>query len=187
MPKVIENVQETILQQSRHLLLESGYEAFTMRDAAQRCKIAVGTLYNYFSSKEKLAGSIMLEDWQEALILMQTACAHAQNLWEGMEALYRGVMDFSEPYRGIWAGCVFVGSQNPDYVRRHRKLVRQLADILAPLLERTKQERFPQAALFLSENILLCAGSSEMKFSSLQMMVQQLWKCPVNHPENIEL
>ena len=63
MPKRIENLQENILRQAKPLMLESGYEALAMRDVAARCGIAVGTLYNYFPSKEALAGGVMLEDW----------------------------------------------------------------------------------------------------------------------------
>lgn len=183
LPKVIENLRETILQQSRRLLLESGYEAFAMRDAAGRCGIAVGTLYRYFPSKEALAGSVMLEDWQDALARIGAECAAARSLGGGLEAVYRGVMRFSEPYRGVWAGCGSAGSRDPDYARRHRLLVRQLAAALAPLLEKEAGRFPPQTGLFLAENILICAGSSEMSFSSFQEIVRQLWKAPAGRAD----
>jgi AcrR family transcriptional regulator len=175
MPKVIENLQETILHKSKQLLLESGYEAFTMRDAASRCGIAVGTLYNYFPSKEALAAGVMLEDWRIVLSEMQSDCAAAKTLGEGLEVLYQGIVRFSKPYQGIWAGYGFSGSQNLEYARRHRMLVRQLAACLWPLLAKEKAAPLPQADLFLAENVLICAGSSEMDFAAFQAIAQRMW------------
>lgn len=176
MPKIIENLRETILQQSRQLLLESGYDAFTMRNAAQRCKIAVGTLYNYFSSKEELAGSILLEDWQAALAQIKKECDAAADWEEGLTAAYCGILRFCEPYRGLWEACGFAGFQNSEYARRHQKLARQLAASLRPLLEKTGFELPAQTDLFLAENILLCAGNSEMSFSAFQQIARHLLK-----------
>ena len=177
MPKVIENLRETILQQARSLLLESGYDAFTMRAAAARCGIAVGTLYNYFPSKESLAGGVLLEDWRAELAQMEAECAAAPGLNEGLAALYQGVMRFSAPYRGIWAGYGFAGSQSLDFARRHRLLVRQLAGCLAPLLRRMPAVP-PQTDLFLAENVLLCAGSSEMDFAAFCAIAQRICEAP---------
>ena len=46
-----------------------------MREAARRCGVAVGTLYNYFPSKDALAAAVMLEDWHEDLDAMCFAAA----------------------------------------------------------------------------------------------------------------
>lgn len=173
MPKKIDNLRQAILQQAKQLLLEKGYEAFTMRDTARGCGIAVGTLYNYFASKEMLAAGVMLEDWRAALRSMGGACEKAATLAEGLAAVYDGVVRFSDPYRGIWAGHG-AGAQMPDYARRHRLLVRQLADCLAPLLARTGAGELPQADVFLAENILICAGTSELEFASLCALAQRL-------------
>lgn len=173
MPKRIENLQENILRQAKPLMLESGYEALAMRDVAARCGIAVGTLYNYFPSKEALAGGVMLEDWWGVLAQMKAECAAAPGLAQALTSLYEGVMRFSAQYRGIWAGYDFAGG-DMDYARRHRLLVRQLAGCLAPVLE--KQAAPPQAELLLAENVLICAGCSEVEFASLLAAAQRL--CP---------
>ena len=109
MPKRIENLQENILRQAKPLMLKSGYEALAMRDVAARCGISVGTLYNYFPSKEALAGGVMLEDWRGVLAQMKAECAAAPGLAQALTSLYEGVMRFSAQYRGIWAGYGFAG------------------------------------------------------------------------------
>jgi AcrR family transcriptional regulator len=173
MPKRIENLQESILQQAKGLLLERGYEALTMREVAAGCGIAVGTLYNYFPSKEALAGGVMLEDWHAVLARVKAGCAAAPGLTQGLTALYEGVMRFSARYEGIWEGYGFVGGHGLDFTRRHRLLVRQLADCLAPLMEKLAAP--PQADVFLVENIMICTGRSDMTFASFLAIAQRLW------------
>ena len=71
MPKIIENLREILLAASRTLLLEEGYRALTMRQVAGLCHVAVGTVYNYFPSKDMLAAHILLEDWNDLLRSLQ--------------------------------------------------------------------------------------------------------------------
>ena len=60
MPKIIENLRQTLLSAARTLLLREGYAALTIRRVAAISGIAVGTVYNYFPSKELLAAAVML-------------------------------------------------------------------------------------------------------------------------------
>ena len=57
--KVKEQTRERILQSAHKLFQEQGFEETTTRDIAARAKIATGTLFNYFPTKEALALSII--------------------------------------------------------------------------------------------------------------------------------
>lgn len=63
MPKIIENVRETILAEARVMLLEKNYAEMNIRDISKRCGIGIGTFYNYFSNKEQLVTEIFRMDW----------------------------------------------------------------------------------------------------------------------------
>ena len=52
MPKIIENLLENLLAETRRELLDSGYESINIRTIAKNCHTAVGTVYNYFPSKD---------------------------------------------------------------------------------------------------------------------------------------
>ncbi len=43
-----------ILETARQMISERGYEAVTVRDLAQRCRVSVPTLYNQFGGKDQL-------------------------------------------------------------------------------------------------------------------------------------
>jgi AcrR family transcriptional regulator len=63
MPKIIENLQDKIIETTKKQLLEKGYKSTTIRSIANECGIGVGTLYNYFKSKNYIISSFMLKDW----------------------------------------------------------------------------------------------------------------------------
>ena len=60
MPKIIDNVRERAIAEARRLMLEESYENLTIRRVAAGLGVAVGTLYNYFPSKDFLIAGVML-------------------------------------------------------------------------------------------------------------------------------
>jgi len=46
--------RDRIIAITRELIAELGIESITMRDLAQRCSVAVATLYNQFGSREAI-------------------------------------------------------------------------------------------------------------------------------------
>ena len=67
MPKIIENLREKLLFEARRQIEEHGYAETTIRSIAKACGVGTGTVYNYFSSKDMLIASFMVEDWQNCL------------------------------------------------------------------------------------------------------------------------
>lgn len=71
MPKTIDNLREQLLEEAGKQVAENGYAKTTIRSVAKACKIAVGTVYNYFESKDMLIASVMAEDWFACLNAMK--------------------------------------------------------------------------------------------------------------------
>ena len=63
MPKIIENARDEIIAEAKRQLFENGYAKTTIRSVAGAIGIGMGTIYNYFSSKDMLISSFILEDW----------------------------------------------------------------------------------------------------------------------------
>ena len=57
--KVKQQTRERILESARNLFKEKGFDETTTRDIAAASKIAAGTLFNYFATKEALAMAII--------------------------------------------------------------------------------------------------------------------------------
>ena len=75
MPKIIENLQNNILDEARRIIDEKGADALSMRNLANRLGIAPSTLYNYYESKEQLTGALLKRSWAEALAEIDEICS----------------------------------------------------------------------------------------------------------------
>ncbi len=63
-PKNLENIKEEIIQATREMIVEEGYDRLNIRDIAKKCGIATGTFYNYFRSKQEIISALLDEDWR---------------------------------------------------------------------------------------------------------------------------
>lgn len=67
MPKLIPEIRETLINEVRRLINNGDYSKVTIRTVSKNTNIAVGTVYNYFKSKDMLVASAVAEDWEKSL------------------------------------------------------------------------------------------------------------------------
>ena len=131
MPKIIENVREQLLAEAKKQIEERGYANTTIRSVAGECGLAVGTVYNYFKSKDMLIASFVVEDWNECLSDIRSRST-ASTL-ELLGAIHSALVTFSEKHKALFtdndAAKVFAAV----FSERHKVLRDQLAEIILPL------------------------------------------------------
>ena len=153
MPKIIENLQERLLSAARLQLEAEGYSALTMRGIAKASGVGVGTVYNYYPSKDALIASFVAADWRavmEQIAKASEGCSAERIL----HAEYDGVRRFSEQHRALFS--------DPGAIRTYAALPRDWherlrAQLAAPLAAALRREGHPNAAflsLFLVESLL---------------------------------
>ncbi len=128
-PKILENLPERLRLEARRQVLENGWPAMTMRSVAAGCGVGVGTVYNYYPSKEALTAAFMLGDWQACLAGIEAAARDAGSPQPVLDAIHREVSGFADVYRDLFRDAAAAGFAgfSPRY---HRMLRAQLA---APL------------------------------------------------------
>lgn len=130
MPKIIENLEEKLLCEARKQLLETGYSAMTIRSVAAGCGVGVGTVYNYFPSKDALLAASMLEDWQGCVAAVHGVSGSEQSPERVLRCIYDQLLGFIDRHQVLFrdesAAASFAGS----FTRYHTMLRSQLAQPL---------------------------------------------------------
>ena len=149
MPKIIENAKEQLLHEAKRQICENGYAKTTIRSVASACGLGVGTVYNYFGSKDMLIASLMLEDWQRCLSEMISPKEEGSE--EALRRVFLSLSSFTETYSSLFcdrdAAKVFATAS----AERHSLLRKQLADVIKPLC---KHSDSPFLAEFIAESLL---------------------------------
>lgn len=173
MPKIIEGAQKRILAFAKETLMKSGYVKLTIRGVARECGMAVGTVYNYYASKEMLAASVMVDDWMRALAEMRAACGASTDIPQGLRAIHGAVVEFSRVYAPIWGEFPLSGKTAYSFSDRHRLLRSQMCEIIGPLLDRLDAENSEQIRFFIAENLLTAASDSTINLDETLVFIQK--------------
>ena len=102
MPKIIENLPERLAAEARRQIEESGYAAMTIRSVAKGCGVGVGTVYNYYPSKETLVATFMLDDWNACVAHIQSCADEAQAPETVLQIMQEKLRLFMEQYDPIF-------------------------------------------------------------------------------------
>ena len=168
MPKIIENLESRILAEARKQIEASGYGALTIRSVAKECGVGIGTVYNYFPSKDALVASYMLQDWKSCLEVITRVSRES----DSPECIVRCMFDqlklYTVRHQALFlddtASAVFAQS----FSRYHTMLRRQLAE---PLLQYCGSEF---AGEFVAEALLTWTMAG-IEFDELYGMIRKLF------------
>ena len=168
MPKIIENLESRLIEEARKQIREQGYSAVTIRSVAAGCGVGVGTVYNYFSSKDDLLASYMLADWQTCVDSIHGVSGDAEKPEEVIRCIYDQLGSFAERYEAVFQDPAAVTGFAPSYTRYHGLLRSQLAEPVRKFCDSDF------AADFVAEAMLhwTLAGRS---FDELYGMIQKLF------------
>ena len=145
MPKIIENVREQLLCEAKRQIEQNGYAKTTIRSVASACGLGVGTVYNYFKSKDMLIASFMAEEWKEMLCKIDRN-GNAEDL---LRSVFSVLTDFSKKHSALFCDSDAEKVFATAFSEWHPVLRRQIAEILLPFC---KGEEF--SAEFISESLL---------------------------------
>ncbi|MBR5536871.1 MAG: TetR/AcrR family transcriptional regulator [Clostridia bacterium] len=148
MPKIIENLPERLIEEARRQAWEGGYTAVTIRSVAAACGVGVGTVYNYFPSKDALLAAFLLADWKDCLQAMENAKTACPQCVEVLRAMCREVRRYLVRHRAIFRDPAAAQAVSPVISRYHGLLRDQLA---VPLMSFCADE---DHARFLAEALL---------------------------------
>ena len=130
MPKVIENLKEKLLAEADRQLQEVGYSAMTIQSIARACGVGVGTVYNYFPSKDEIVVACIGEAWMERMETIRTVAQYAQTCDGVIRCIYDQLLSFGREREYIFRDETAVKSVDGVIYRYMWFLSAQLAEPL---------------------------------------------------------
>ncbi len=127
MPKILTDPKKNMLAEVQRLLAEGGYSAVTVRAVAQGCDVGVGTVYNYFPSKEALLAEYLLVDWRSCIAAIEEVSQSAETAQPVARCIYDQLLRFTDSNTAIFRDEAARGSFTGSFSQYHGLLRSQLA------------------------------------------------------------
>ncbi len=167
MPKILDNPQQRLLLEARKQVEGSGYAAMTVRSVAAACGMGVGTVYNYFPSKEAMVAAYMAADWNGSLATVRAAGAAADTAESLLRCIYDELRHFIRLHSAVFRDESAASGFSGSFGRYHALLRSQLAEPL----RRFCRDDF--TADFIAEAMLTWTSSGK-EFDDIEPIIQKL-------------
>lgn len=148
MPKIIENLEIRLIEEAKKQIEEAGYGAMTIRSVAKACGVGVGTVYNYFASKEELVATHLLADWNQCIAAIQEMSVCSDSPRPVALCIYDQLISFAARHAAIFRDEAAAAGFSGSLRKYHRMLRSQLA------LSLRKFTKSDFSAEFLAEALL---------------------------------
>ncbi|MBR2423449.1 MAG: TetR/AcrR family transcriptional regulator [Oscillospiraceae bacterium] len=168
MPKIIENLESRLIEEAKKQIEESGYGAMTIRSVAKACGVGVGTVYNYFSSKEALVATHLLEDWKQCITAIRAVSTYSDFPRPVALCIYDQLISFAQRHLAIFRDEAAAASFAGSFGKYHGMLRAQLSQ---PLRKFCSSDF---AADFLAEALLTWTMAGKT-FDEIYGMMEKLF------------
>ena len=168
MPKIIENLKDRLIAEAEKQIEESSYSAVTIRSVAKACSVGIGTVYNYFPSKEALIATHLLVDWKGCVDTIARTAESATDPKPVLRCVYQQVVGFADRHQAIFRDEAAAASFAGSFSQYHDRLRSQLASPLRKFCDSDF------TAQFVAENLLTwsMAGKS---FDAIYEILKKLF------------
>ena len=169
MPKYIENLRQKLMDEARSQTRAFGYSGVSIRAIAKGCGVGVGTVYNYYPSKDALIAGFMLEDWQACMQKLEEVSRTATDPKAVARCIYDCLVDFARGHSAVIGDKAAVTAFAGAFGQYHSLLRSQLAKPL----ERFCTDVF--TATFITESILAWTMAG-VPFEQIEPQICKLFK-----------
>lgn len=179
MPKIIENLPETILEAANMILMEQDFRDFSIRAVAKKLDISPATIYNYYPSKEKILEALVNNFWQGLLEEIDRETADDKEASAALEKICGLMQRSMNPFLSHWlaAGSAPMPEEHPgrdDILSRKQSFSAELTRHIAAVLQRCGNDT--AYAPIYTRLLVICAHYRQLSFAEIADAIRALEK-----------
>lgn len=131
--------EEDILNISKKYIIKNGFSSFNIRSITKECGISIGTIYNYFPSKNALLIATVESIWKE--IFQPLNLIKFDNFIDVVKCMYESIENGNLRYSGFFSlhNLNFASDGKEEGIEMMNTYFSNLKDGLLFVLERDKQ------------------------------------------------
>ena len=179
MPKIINDVRNQLLRETKKILIEDrGIKKLTLRRVAYGCNVSIGLIYNYFENKLDLVSAVMQEDWLAREKEFDEKSPY-DSPKKAIEELYRHVHEFALTYDCVWNEYLETKGLNPGdekFVNFRKQFVEELEELLKPTFEKKAKAVDKKMIKFFALYIAKFARDPDIEYKDFKDIVLTLLK-----------
>ena len=176
MPKTLHNAREDILHVTRTMLAETSYNELNMRAVASRCGIGIGTVYNYFQSKQEIVGAIIQADWDIMLRRIDYGIKANKDYLKILQVIYNELGIFMHGVHGIWFENFPSDFEKVDLhsikCRKKNLLKEVIEKIKLAVKDQVEQDKLDFTSDLIMRLFVSYTTDEDVKFETLQEYLQ---------------
>lgn len=147
MPKIIQNPEKRLIEEAIRQIEEVGYSGMTIRSVAKACGVGVGTVYNYFLSKDDLLAKYLLDDWSDCVKMINAVSEYSESARSVARCICDQLNRYTHRHERIFRDETAAASFAGSFGRYHALLRSQLSAPLRKFCENNFTAEFIAEAL----------------------------------------
>lgn len=180
MSRIIENPRELILAAAKEILYNDGYKKLSMRNVAKACDIGLGTIYNYYPTKEELVIEMMTGYWSEYMLETQAIINSDGDFYDKLKKIFDNLSIFIKTFKEIWLKPELY--DNPECVnhgvKRENIYIEKLVILIEDILIKGDKVKDNigsyETAKFIVLNLITIVQMSSFKYSDFEIILKEL-------------
>jgi len=181
--RIIENPKQLILSGAKEILYNEGFNKFCMRTLSKKCGIALGTIYNYYSTKEELIIEMMTDYWKDNLCTLKDIINSDDTLYIKLNQIFNKLKIFIKTFKDIWLKPELYESPDcvKDSLKQENIYMEKLVKIIEKILLKEAQNNkitlkldSNETAKFILMNYITMIQMPMFKYSSFEMFLKEL-------------
>jgi AcrR family transcriptional regulator len=127
--------QAEVLAMARRVLVEEGYDRFSLRDIATRVGVTLGNLQYYFPARDDLLEAVLRAELVRDQAELAALAAAARSPRDALAAVVRHLIEeWTREARRVYVVLSLLALHQPRFSALHREIYEGFYDALVPLL-----------------------------------------------------